>query len=108
AGEDDVGGGDLVADRHGQLAFTGEGREREQDPEQGSAAHAIIIASIGGTDHRLSWSVVPRLNQECLTDDTTRSSVPPPACYATLPHHLRQVLVLIAGDQVDAGGDRGL
>ena len=44
ADEDDVGGGDLIADRHGQLALAGEGREGEQDPEEGGAAHALMIA----------------------------------------------------------------
>src|ERR1035438_8091433 len=48
ADEDDVGGIDLTADRHGQLALTGERRDGKQDPEEDGTAHAPIIASIGG------------------------------------------------------------
>ncbi len=47
ADKNDVGGGHLIADRHGQLTLAGEGREWEDDPEESSAAHALIIASIG-------------------------------------------------------------
>ena len=48
AGENDVAGGYLVADRHGQLAFAGERRQRKQDPEEDGAAHSIIAGPPNG------------------------------------------------------------
>src|ERR1017187_7765313 len=64
------------------------------------------IVHLGGTDHRLSWSVIPHKRGGWLTDDKKRSSVPPgPSFVGSLDEPLAGLHASL--DAYNIGGFRG-